>query len=140
LWKSPQGLTDPQVAKLEWIAKTDPRLHRAYLLKEGPRTVFTLAGTRPEAVLAALGRWISWARRCRIEVFVELRRRILKQRDVIHAALTTGMSNGLIESTNTKTRLIIRRGSGFKYASAVIALVMLTLGGHRPELPGRQPA
>jgi transposase len=139
LWKNPQDLTDPQAAKLEWIAKTDPRLHRAYLLKEGLRTVFTLARTRPQAALTALDRWISWARRCRIEVFVELQRRILNHRDAIHAALTTGMSNGLIESTNTKTRLIIRRGFGFKYASAVIALVMLTLGGHSPELPDRQP-
>ncbi|WP_434594040.1 transposase [Streptomyces sp. A5-4] len=32
--------------------------------------------------------------------------------DAIRAALTTGMSNRLIESTNTKTRLIIRRGFG----------------------------
>lgn len=140
LWKNPQDLTDPQAAKLEWIAKTDPRLYRGYLLKEGLRTVFTLARTRPQAALTALDRWISWARRCRIEVFVELQRRILKHRDAIHAALTTGMSNGLIESANTKTRLIIRRGFGFKYASAVIALVMLTLGGHSPELPDRQPA
>jgi transposase len=54
--------------------------------------------------------------------------------------LTTGMSNGLIESTNTKTRLIIRRGFGFHTAYAIIALVMLTLAGPRPTLPGRQPA
>ncbi|WP_107502522.1 transposase [Streptomyces noursei] len=33
--------------------------------------------------------------------------------DAIRAALITGLSNGLIESTNTKTRLIIRRGFGF---------------------------
>lgn len=46
------------------------------------------------------------------------------------------MSNGLIESTNTKTRLIIRRGFGFHSADAIIALVMLTLAGERPTLPG----
>lgn len=38
----------------------------------------------------------------------------------ISAALTTGMSNGLIESANTKTRLIIRRGFGSHSADAVI--------------------
>jgi transposase len=32
LWKNPQNLTVRQVAKLEWVAKTDPRLYRAYLL------------------------------------------------------------------------------------------------------------
>ncbi len=35
LWKNPEDLTDNQRAQLDWIAKTDPRLHRAYLLKEG---------------------------------------------------------------------------------------------------------
>ena len=35
LWKNPENLTDRQREKLDWIAKTDPRLHRAYLLKEG---------------------------------------------------------------------------------------------------------
>ena len=37
LWKNPENLTEKQQAKLAWIAKTDPRLHRAYLLKEGLR-------------------------------------------------------------------------------------------------------
>ncbi len=35
LWKNPEDLTERQTAKLAWIAQTDPRLHRAYLLKEG---------------------------------------------------------------------------------------------------------
>ena len=35
LWKNPENLTDRQQVKLAWIAKTDPRLYRAYLLKEG---------------------------------------------------------------------------------------------------------
>ena len=39
LWQNPENLTERQVAKLAWIAKTDPRLHRAYLLKEGLRHV-----------------------------------------------------------------------------------------------------
>jgi transposase len=42
LWKNPENLTDRQRVKLEWIAKTDPRLYRAYLLKEGLRSVFKL--------------------------------------------------------------------------------------------------
>lgn len=140
LWKNADDLTDRQAAKLTWIAATDPRLHRAYLLKEALRSVFTLAKTRPTAALQALDRWIGWARRCRIPAFVDLQRRVRRHREAIRAALLTGMSNGLIESTNTKTRLIIRRGFGFHSADAIIALVMLTLAGERPTLPGRQPA
>nr|QIY66920.1 transposase [Streptomyces sp. RPA4-2] len=140
LWKNEADLTDRQAAKLTWIAATDPRLHRAYRLKEALRAVFTLAKTRPIAALQALDRWIGWARRCRIPAFVDLQRRVRRHREAIRAALLTGMSNGLVESTNTKTRLIIRRGFGFHSADAIIALVMLTLAGERPTLPGRQPA
>ena len=134
LWKNPDDLTDRQRDKLTWIAKTDPRLHRAYLLKEGLRYVFIAKG---EAGKTALARWLSWARRCRIPAFVHLSRRITTVRDKIHAALEHGLSNALIESVNTKIRLLTRIAFGFRSAPALIALAMLSLGGHRPALPGR---
>ncbi|HEU5044335.1 MAG TPA: ISL3 family transposase [Nocardioidaceae bacterium] len=135
LWKNPDNLTTRQQAKLAWIAKTDPRLHRAYLLKEGLRLVFQLP--HDEAV-EALEAWIGWARRCRIGAFVDLQRRIVKHRASILAAIEHGMSNGRIESVNTKIRLITRVAFGFKSPDALIALAMLNLGGHRPTLPGRK--
>ena len=46
LWKNPEDLTERQTAKLAWIAKTDPRLYRAYLLKEGLRHVFSVKGEK----------------------------------------------------------------------------------------------
>ena len=135
LWKNPENLTERQAAKLAWIAKTDPRLHRAYLLKEGLRTVFAL---KAQAGKDALDRWIGWARRCRIPAFVALQKRIVKHRDTIDASLDHGLSNALIESTNTKIRLLTRIAFGFKNPEALIALTMLALGGYRPSLPGRR--
>ena len=38
---------------------------------------------------------------------------------------------------NTKIRLITRIAFGFKSPDALIALAMLSLGGHKPVLPGR---
>ena len=38
---------------------------------------------------------------------------------------------------NTKIRLITRIAFGFKSPEALIALAMLSLGGHKPVLPGR---
>ena len=134
LWKNPDDLTSNQTAKLAWIAKTDPRLFRAYLLKEGLRHVFKLAGA---AGKQALDRWVSWARRCRIPAFVQLQRKIMRHREPIEATLHHGLSNGLIESTNTKIRLLTRIAFGFKDPQALIALAMLSLGGYRPNLPGR---
>ncbi|MHA6618452.1 transposase, partial [Pseudonocardia sp. DLS-67] len=46
-------------------------------------------------------------------------------------------SNGLIESTNTKIRLLTRVAFGFARPEALIALAMLALGGLCPPLPGR---
>ena len=135
LWKNPQNLTTRQQAKLAWVAKTNPRLHRAYLLKEGLRLVFQLPY---QEAAEALTVWIGWARRCRIRAFVDLQRRIVKHRDSILAAIEHGLSNGRIESVNTKIRLITRVAFGFKSPEALIALAMLNLGGHRPVLPGRK--
>ena len=89
-----------------------------------------------EEAKQALDRWISWARRCRIPVFVELAGRIVRHRQAINAALEHGLSQGLIESTNTKIRLPCI-AFGFRSPEALIALAMLALGGHRPALPGR---
>jgi transposase len=132
LWKNPEDLTDNQRAQLDWIAKTDPRLHRAYLLKEGLRYVFAVKG---DAGKHALDRWLSWARRSRMQSFVELARKITKHRAAIDHALDSGLSNGLIESTNTKIRLLTRIAFGFHGPEPLIALALLALGSHPPVLP-----
>src|SRR5680860_680770 len=85
----------------------------------------------------ALDRWISWARRCRIPSFVKLQKSIVKHKVRTLAAIEHNLSNGLIESTN-KIRLISRIAFGFGSPQALIALAMLSLGGHRPALPGRK--
>jgi len=85
----------------------------------------------------ALDRWLAWAARCRIPVFVTLGQRIGKHRAAIDATLEHNLSNALIESTNTKIRLLQRVAFGFADAHALIALAMLELGRHKPALPGR---
>ena len=45
LWKNPARLTPRQRGQLDWIAKTDPRLWRAYLLEEGLCYVFPSKAT-----------------------------------------------------------------------------------------------
>ncbi len=138
LWKNPENLTERQQAKLHWIATTDPRLHRGYLLKEGLRTVFVLGHSDgPDAGIEALDTWLGWAARCRIPTFVELGRKIRRHRPQIEAAIREDLSNALVESTNTKIRVLTRVAFGFHSADALIALAMLSLGGYRPDLPGR---
>jgi len=129
-----ENLSARQEAKLAWVAQADARLHGAYLLKEGLRLTFHL---HPHDARRALERWISWARLCRILAFVELQRCIVKHRPSILAALEHGLSNGRIESVNTKIRLHTQVAFGFRSPEPLIGQTVLTLGGHRPLIPGR---
>ncbi len=70
----------------------------------------------------ALDKWVGWARRCRIPAFVKLQRSIVKHRTAILASIEHGLSNGRIESINTRIRLITRIAFGFKSSDALIAL------------------
>ena len=118
LWKNPGDLTGRQRHQLDWIAKTDPRLWRAYLLKEGLRYVFAVKGDEGKA---ALDRWIDWARRSRIPAFVQLQRRIVTHRARDRRRTRHRPVPGLVESTNTKIRLLTRIAFGFHGPEPLIA-------------------
>jgi transposase len=135
LWKNPEHLSERQRSQLAWIEATDPKLWRAYLLKEGLRVALSLSGDDGRD---ALDDWISWARRSRLPAFVTLQRKIVDHREAIEAAMDTGLSNALVESTNTKIRLLTRIAYGFHGPEPLIALAKLSLGGHCPPLPGRK--
>jgi transposase len=134
LSKNPDNLTERQRAKLQWIAIADPRLYRAYLLKEALRLIFQMP---PDQAADELDKWLDWARRSRIPAMIDLARKIRPFRDRILAAIEHQLSNGLIEGVNTKIRLLTRIAFGFHTSHALIALAMLSLGRHRPALPGR---
>jgi transposase len=135
LWKNPGDLNPRQRQQLDWIAKTDPKLWRAYLLKEGLRYVFAVKGQEGKE---ALDQWLVWARRSQLESFIHLAKRITNHREAIEANLEHGLSQGLIESTNTKIRLLTRIAFGFHGPDPLIALALLALGSHPPQLPGRR--
>ena len=135
LLKNPDNLTEHQQIALARVASVNKTLYRAYLLKEQFRLVFQLRGA---TAIRALDDWLAWARRCRIGPFVELARRIARHRHTIEATLTHGLSNALIESTNTKLRLLTRVAFGFRSTDNLIALCMLDRGGHCPPLPSRK--
>ena len=121
--------------RLADIAKVNKPLYRAYLLKEHLRQVFATRGADGALLLQS---WLRWAARSKVPEFVDLARRIrLYFRDDILNTLRHGLSNGLVESTNTKIRLLTRMAYGFKSAKALIALAKLNLGGYDIQLPGR---
>ncbi|MBI2239008.1 MAG: transposase [Actinobacteria bacterium] len=90
--------------------------------------------------IAMIRDWLAWAARCRIPAFIELGRRIRKNLPGIEAAMRRKLSNALIESTNTKLRVLHRMAFGFKKPEHLIALALLDRGGYCPPLPGRRAA
>ena len=66
---------------------------------------------------------------------MQLQKSIVKHRTAILASIEHGLSNGRVESKNSKIRLITRIAFGFKSPEVLIALA--TLGCRRPVLPGR---
>jgi transposase len=134
LSKNPENLTNGQAAAIEMIAKSNPRLYRAYLLKEKLRLLFqhSFYGAKGE-----LEGWISWARRCRIPPFVELQKKICRHFDAILSTIKHGLSNARIEAINNKIKLTVRMGYGFRNIDNLIALVMLRCSDVNLMLPGR---
>ena len=121
---------------MEMLIKSDKRLHRAYLLKEGLRTVFKYTH---EVAIIELDRWLAWACRCRIPEFVELGKKIKRHKEAILASIKNELSNARIEAVNNNIKVTIRMGYGFRNIDNLIALVRLKCGGFDISLPGRKP-
>jgi transposase len=119
---------------LAWIAKVNSKLYRAYLMKEQLRIAIRTKGVLS---LTMLDEWLAWVQRSRIPAFVELGRKIRKNLAGIEAAMLNNLSNALIESTNTKLRVLHRMAFGFRQPEHLIALALLDRGGYCPPLPGR---
>jgi len=87
-----------------------------------------------------LDKWLRWAARSRLPAFVELAARVRRNMPGILAGLLNNISNAIVESTNTKLRVLTRMAFGFRQPEHLIALALLDRGGHTPDLPGRIPA
>jgi transposase len=133
LLKGEENLTTYQRQQLDYLAKADPKLHRAYLLKESLR----LAVTAPAwAIEEELKTWMKWAQRCQIPAFRKLRKKIKRHYSAIIASARNGISNARIEATNNKIKLIIKRAYGFRNNDNMLALIMLNCSAVKPILPG----
>lgn len=111
LGKAPEHLTEKQQFRVSLIASQNPRLYRAYLLKEQLRLLLKL--TNAEEAKSELKRWLWKASHSRIPAFKELYQKIRCHKTHILNTIRYGMSNARIEATNNKIKLIIRKAYGF---------------------------
>ena len=134
LLKNPEDLTERQAADLEMAAMSNPRLYRAYLLKEGLRLALKLP---PGQIREAVEKWRGKAWRSRIPEFVELQRKVKRHMDAIVATAEHGITNARVESVNNGIKLIVRMAYGYRNFDNLRAMVMLKHSGLPIELPGR---
>jgi transposase len=104
-------LTEHKRALVNQIARTNRRIGRAWTLKEQLRDVYRIDHP-PGGARHYLRRWITAAKRSRINAFVHLAKRFEVYFEEIIAAIELGISNALIEGINAKIRLINARGYG----------------------------
>jgi transposase len=134
LLKNPESLTGKQESTVEMIAISNPKLYRAYLLKEKLRLLFRLP---IEDAKEELKGWIGWATRSRIPGFVKSQRKIKRHVGAILSSIEHGLSNARAEAINNKIKLTVRMGYGFRNIDNLIALVMLRCSNVSLPLPGR---
>ena len=133
LGKAPENLTKKQQAQLAFIAKADRRLYRAYLLKEKLRLVFQCEDAA--AAKKELDGWIKWAQHCRLNVFVELQRKIRRHYDAILATMEHHLSNAVLEATNRKIKLSVYMAYGFRNIDNMLDMIMLRCSDIDVRLP-----
>ena len=127
-------LTEDKRVLLNHIARSHRHIGRAWTLKEQLRDLYRLHHQPGEARLH-LRRWITAAKRSRINAFVALGKRFAVYFDAIIASIELGISNALIEGINAKIRLINARGYGHHSAQTLTSMIYLSLGGLHPKLP-----
>ena len=135
LGKAPERLTEKQKARLEMIAQTNPKLHRAYLMKEKLRLLLKLKDVNEAA--SELKRWLWWASHSRIPAFKKLYEKIKRHKEHILNTIRLGMSNARVEATNNKIKLIVRKAYGFRNIENMLDMVYLVCSDLRIPLPNR---
>jgi transposase len=127
-------LTDDKRALVNQIARTNRRIGRAWTLKEQLRDLYRIDHP-PGGARAHLRRWITSAKRSRINAFIGLAKRLEVYFEEVINAIELGISNALIEGINAKIRLINARGYGHHSAQTLTSMIYLCLGGLHPKLP-----
>lgn len=135
LGKNPEHLTDNQEARLEMIAEAEPRLFKAYRLKEDLRIILHLKDASEAEEL--FDSWLWRASHSKIKPFVELSRKIRRHKQHILNTIELGLSNARIEAVNNKIKLIIRRSYDFRNMDNMFDMIYLSCSNILIPLPNR---
>jgi transposase len=142
LWamrRNPSGWSAKQTHAMHWLQRANLKTARAWRLKMGLREVFAHARTHNNATDAAadMKRWISWARRSRLDSFKRLGATLKEHLDGVVRGMLDHRSNAFVEAMNGMLQQAKRAARGFRTATNFIDIAYLRLGKltHLPASP-----
>lgn len=122
LLKRPDRLSPLQQQLLDQLAADETDAWRAWSHREQLRATLK---ARPRHAAKVVDRWLATAAASTVVPVRNLARRMTQHRQLIINTITTGLSNGRLEGTNSKIRLLNHRGYGHQRPHALIALILL---------------
>lgn len=134
IWLKNHGdLTAKQTRQFQSLSRENLETGRAWRLKEALRALYAEAPSRKQAE-DELTRWVSWARRCRLEPFKRLAATIKAHWDGILNVFDSGLTNGAVEGMNGLIQAAKARARGHRAARSLITMSYL-IGGKLSTLP-----
>lgn len=139
LRKNPSGWSAMQTEAMHWLQRSNLKSARAWRLKQALREVYAgaLSSNCPQKAGEALQRWISWARRCRLEPFKRLARTLTERFEAVVRGMLDGRSNAYVEAMNGLMQQTKTAARGFRTVENFIAIAYLRMSKlkHLPENP-----
>ena len=137
--RNPQGWTIGQIHAMHHLQHSNLKSARAWRLKIGLQDVYAQARLHNDPIQAeaGLGRWLSWARRCRLEPFKKLAATIKMHFDGVVRGMLDNRTNAYVEAMNGLLQQAKRAARGYRNSRYYIMIAYLRMSKleHLPRSP-----
>lgn len=123
--KNPLNLTEKQLATWDQLKDGNLKTLKAYRLYLAFRDIWDYA---PYAASAALGRWIGWALRSRVEPMVKAAQTIRQHVPSILRVLSNDLTTAVMEGINSLVQAAKARARGYRNSENFITIIYLIAG------------
>ncbi|MCP8464630.1 ISL3 family transposase [Pseudomonas sp. ZM23] len=131
--------TPAQLNAMHWLQRTNLKSARAWRLKQALRHLYREAANSNSEPFAqqALTKWMSWARRCRLEPFKRLAQTLKTHLGGVVRGMLDGRSNAYVEAMNGLLQQTKTAARGFRDVGNFIAVAYLRMSKlkHLPANP-----
>jgi transposase len=132
LWgmhKNPAQWSQAQSEAMHWLQRSNLKSARAWRLKQALRLIYreAAASNRDDLALAALTKWMGWAKRSRLEPFKRLTSTLKAHLGGVVRGMLDGRSNAYVEAMNGLLQQTKRAARGFRNVENFIAIAYLRM-------------